>query len=738
MARVTTQEAEALLDQEFPVLDKGFVRLVDYLGGDARIVQAARVSYGEGTKTVREDRALIDYLMRHAHTSPFEMVELTFHIKAPIFVVRQWFRHRTACLSGDVALHFDEPAALGKGKRKLRKLTLAGFYRKWREGYTHTTSKRKALYLERIDPERAYTVAELAKLVERREEDLRNLVRQGKLQAERVTNNHPKQPSIYIRGCDWHSYAQKRFRLHKSLKSRLAAMNLRMCNEETGEIEHTQVVDIWQSGVKPVFEVTLENGYRIKMTKDHRCLTEQGWLTLEQVTGLRLSKNGNVSWRDDAPGFAVNGLSVYQDRKWLEQRHAEGLSVAEIAERADTSYPTIRKYLRAYGLQFSPAERARLSGQAQRGKRRNTRRGPLSDEALSRIREARSGPRSNFWKGGITPERASIGRWTKEQASRVHARCDYRCVLCGKQRDLHAHHLDPVWHNPALARDVNNLISLCRSCHQDIHRQNLELVLLNWVNHRKKLNDFWPQHSRPYPKNKPKATPIRLVRSYAKVSRIAYVGMEMTYDLEVAGPYHNFVAGGFIVHNSVNEVSARYSVMKDEFYLPAAADLRAQGKANRQVGEGVLPAEVVELAQGKIDEAQKRSYASYQALLEQGIARELAREVLPVGLYTEFYWKQDLHNLFHFLRLRMDWHAQYEIRAYGDAIARIVKAVAPMAYAAFEENVLYGCRLSKSEIDVLRELLDPARLQQALADAGMKRSRQLELLKKLGLIAETA
>lgn len=96
MAHCIIAEAEAILDTEIPVLDKGFVRLVDYLGGDTRIVQSARVSYGEGTKTVREDCALIDYLLRHKHTSPFEQVILSFHVKLPIFVARQWIRHRTA------------------------------------------------------------------------------------------------------------------------------------------------------------------------------------------------------------------------------------------------------------------------------------------------------------------------------------------------------------------------------------------------------------------------------------------------------------------------------------------------------------------------------------------------------------------------------------------------------------------------------------------------------------------
>ncbi len=117
MAHCTVPAAEALLDKEIPVLDKGFVRLVDYMGGDSRIVQSARVSYGDGTKTVREDGALIDYLLRHQHTSPFEQVILTFHVKLPIFVARQWIRHRTARvneISGRYSIMRDEcyvPAA---------------------------------------------------------------------------------------------------------------------------------------------------------------------------------------------------------------------------------------------------------------------------------------------------------------------------------------------------------------------------------------------------------------------------------------------------------------------------------------------------------------------------------------------------------------------------------------------------------------------------------------------------
>jgi len=97
--RPSLPQLDTILGKQFKCLDKGFVRLIDYMGSDAAIVQAARVSYGAGTKQVRQDRGLIRYLLRHQHTSPFEMVEFKFHCKMPIFVARQWIRHRTASVN---------------------------------------------------------------------------------------------------------------------------------------------------------------------------------------------------------------------------------------------------------------------------------------------------------------------------------------------------------------------------------------------------------------------------------------------------------------------------------------------------------------------------------------------------------------------------------------------------------------------------------------------------------------
>ncbi|MGV3279026.1 FAD-dependent thymidylate synthase [Rickettsiales bacterium LUAb2] len=109
--RDVSEELEAILYDELPLLDHGFIRVIDYMGVDSSITQAARVSYGKGTKTVQNDKMLIRYLMKHHHTSPFEMCEIKLHIKAPIFVARQWVRHRTANIneySGRYSLMSDD------------------------------------------------------------------------------------------------------------------------------------------------------------------------------------------------------------------------------------------------------------------------------------------------------------------------------------------------------------------------------------------------------------------------------------------------------------------------------------------------------------------------------------------------------------------------------------------------------------------------------------------------------
>jgi thymidylate synthase (FAD) len=172
-----------------------------------------------------------------------------------------------------------------------------------------------------------------------------------------------------------------------------------------------------------------------------------------------------------------------------------------------------------------------------------------------------------------------------------------------------------------------------------------------------------------------------------------------------------FVARQWIRHRTanVNEYSARYSILDREFYIPEPSQLAAQSVVNNQGRGEVLSGEESArvLAMLKSDAAQM--YDHYEEMLsqdgQQGLARELARMNLPMNIYTQWYWKVDLHNLFHFLRLRADPHAQYEIRVYAEAIANCVKDWVPLAYAAFEDYRMGGVTLSSKAIDVLKRRL---------------------------------
>ena len=170
-----------------------------------------------------------------------------------------------------------------------------------------------------------------------------------------------------------------------------------------------------------------------------------------------------------------------------------------------------------------------------------------------------------------------------------------------------------------------------------------------------------------------------------------------------------FVARQWVRHRTarLNEISGRYSVMKDEFYLPFASDLRLQSKDNKQGrSDETLPLEQADSMIDMMATEQANIYKNYEQMIDSGLAREIARVNLPLSLYTEWYWQIDLHNLFHFLRLRMDSHAQYEIRVYAEALAKCAKAVAPMAYDAFEEHILNAVRFSRSELDALMCLME--------------------------------
>ncbi len=205
-----------------------------------------------------------------------------------------------------------------------------------------------------------------------------------------------------------------------------------------------------------------------------------------------------------------------------------------------------------------------------------------------------------------------------------------------------------------------------------------------------------------------------------------------------------FVARQWIRHRTanVNEYSARYSILDREFYVPAPEHLAAQSASNRQGRGAVLEGAEAARALDVLKDDAARAFDHYEELLNEdaagnvmdperrGLARELARMNLPLNTYTQWYWKIDLHNLLHFLSLRADAHAQYEIRAFAEAMAETVKRWVPITYKAFEDYRLGGAQLSAVGLAVVKRMLDGEDVSQE--DSGLSKREWRELMEALG------
>ena len=206
-----------------------------------------------------------------------------------------------------------------------------------------------------------------------------------------------------------------------------------------------------------------------------------------------------------------------------------------------------------------------------------------------------------------------------------------------------------------------------------------------------------------------------------------------------------FIARQWIRHRTanVNEYSGRYSLVPMLFYTPEAGDLQTQSRTNNQgrSGDAVAPEKHAEAVR-RWNEIRRLSRETYEWMAGENMARELARIDLPLSTYTQWYWKIDLHNLLHFLKLRVDRHAQWEIQEFGRVMAGMLKRVAPLSYEAWIDYDVCGARVSRLELDALRRLVrveDSAlvagaesRIEQAgLEASGLNRREIRELLDKL-------
>lgn len=581
-------------NNKIDLLDYGFVRLIDWMGSDLSVVRSARVSYDAEWRAGEDedkDEKLIHYLMKNHHTSPSESVTFTFEVKAPIFVFRQWHRHRTWCLSGDTELEFR------RSGNKIYKMALRDFYEKWEGGLAQQKgTKRKPTHIERIDDSWVYSVPELAEIVERREEDLRNLVREGKMQCRRMTPDTPNSPSIFIKGSWYKEWANEATRKSPSIKGRLRDMNILMYDEDKKLISTTHITDAIKSEPKLMYLIKVGNR-TIKASENHRFLTDSGWLRVKEFSDdTKLAVRDLSNTKQEFDGIDINEA----EEVWVPTKHV-GYEVS--------NFGRVRSYYRqgSKNIHSTPVIK---SGCGTRN--------------VVSIRKAGIVQISHLVYEGF------VGNIEEGK---------YVC-----------HKNDQTYDN----RPCNLYLGTAKD-NSDDRKRNGGTLYSSIV--------------------------------FELVNSVSPIGMEDSYDVSVESDFHNFIANGFVTHNSYNEVSARYSELPEEYYLPLAENVTTQSKSNKQM----RTAEQHPLAQEFIEQLEDNSiacFALYKEYLEKGIPRELARCALPMNTYSHMFGTVNLHNLFHFLKLRLHEHAQYEIRVYAEAMLQLIEPIVPVSVAAFKKYQL--------------------------------------------------
>jgi len=502
-------EVEKLRWKKFHVLSSGFVCLVDCMGSDDSVVQAARVSYGAGTKQVSEDQGLINYLMRHRHSTPFEMAEIKLLVRVPMDCWRQWIRHRTACLAGDTPLVFSRPC----------------------DGRAYRLTAKEVF---------------------------------DRFQPTQNTQRPDKQRNPYFK------------------RDRIQQMQLRCMNERTGEVLHTSIVDIWQSGVKQLFKVTIDTAHglrEIRASQDHLFLTPLGWKKLVDLAGEVIT----ISSREGVPASVFNKIDP-DSEEW----------------------GSIVGWEDYYEISTQGRVRRIVGG---RGSRSH---GRCKQITVSNGR-------------GVT----SLNR-------------------PGEQVVIQVHH--------EMLRTFVGEPEAGQEClHSNGNSLDNRIDNLRWGSSGENAQDM-VDHGRS----------MCLCSQVCRVVSIVPDGEEMTYDVEVAGPWHNFSANDFVVHNSVNEYSTRYSEAIDEMDQTAPNAWRLQSGSNKQGSDGTVEewpvgvvlqpyndrVEVMEnlpytmnvqldsdsTTPGEyLSQVEKRlheiSRAAYETRLKFGVAREQARKDLPLSTY---------------------------------------------------------------------------------------------------------
>ncbi|MFW6359305.1 MAG: FAD-dependent thymidylate synthase [Chroococcales cyanobacterium] len=474
----------------------------------------------------------------------------------------------------------------------------------------------------------------------------------------------------------------------RSCQSRLKKMKLRVLNEETGIFETGHIQDIFDQGIQPVYRLTLEDGRTLDCTENHRLFTPKGWQIMGEAIGLVTNANREVvSYQKDSY-LMTNGVVVgngrYQEKQWLETKLQAGLTARQMAEEAGCSIETIKKWVYFHNLQLNKCKSGTKNpwNKGFKGAYQLN----LTPEQRQQRRErskqfTRRGEESNFWKGGVTDERTAVGAWTRTIAPQVHEKFDFTCQKCGvRGGKLHAHHLLPVYSHPEKAYEFNNLVTVCENCHQEIHSQGLELEF---------AQNFVPIQALP---EKPKPKGRKLKAHPMKVVQVKYLGLQRTYDIEVAGKWHNFVANGVVVHNSFRYTGQRIlDVVEGKRDVDDVFYLRPVGHYTNRQGKRYFYSE-----EQRNEDLQwcLEACKHYQKRIEEGLSEEHARGLIPFDARQHFVLSCNLRSLLHLLDLRWKKDAQLEAQKFCELLFVHLESWTPAVAKWYLESRAKKAKLS--------------------------------------------
>lgn len=483
---------------------------------------------------------------------------------------------------------------------------------------------------------------------------------------EGSTNNSQLKKSIKELWEKWN-----RGRLHQNtekdkeyLRSRIRKMNIRVLNEKTGYFEMSHIKDIYCSGIKPVYKIITSSGKEITCSPNHRFWSKEGtWLKIEDSSlkvGSEIGVNGIKTNVKNKPWT----FPEFYSTSYLYTR-------VEFAKQNNIKYELCKKWGYIFNAKFKEDENKDFKkGNTPWNKDFTGYKINISEKGLENRKKAiKRGKDSHFWRGGITEERALIGAWTRNQARKVHQKYDWTCQHCtNKVVNPHAHHILPVAQYPEYAENFDNLITVCQSCHNEIH-SSLEC---EEAFARKVLDiDFEPfcYQKRIGTTKTNGSTKLRV--HFDNVVSIEYVGEQETYDLEIEGEFKNFVANNFVVHNS-----ARYKELEDKWYLPDDwEDIQLDEHSISYEPNGYTLKQL-------LDDHTRRSHKYYHLAIEKLTpklgrirAKESARYFLSYNKQLDFDIMFNFRSFAHFQELRNSPHAQLEIREIAQMMLEQIKAI---------------------------------------------------------------